>query len=58
MNHHFLFERGIDVSHESIRQWGDLFGQAYSNPLQDAVLAGRRLHRSKLNRNYSAQKSS
>jgi putative transposase len=29
-----LFERGITVSHEAIRQWCQKFGQAYANQLR------------------------
>src|SRR6516162_7960245 len=29
-----LFERGIDVTHEAIRQWCLKFGQAYANQLK------------------------
>src|SRR4029453_8513125 len=29
-----LFERGIDVTHEAIRQWCLKFGQDYANPLK------------------------
>src|SRR5437899_6489338 len=29
-----LFERGIDVTHEAIRQWGLKFGQDYANQLK------------------------
>ena len=29
-----LFERGIDVSHEAIRQWCRKFGQDYANRLR------------------------
>src|SRR5262244_450606 len=29
-----LFERGITVSHEAVRQWCRKFGQAYANPLR------------------------
>jgi hypothetical protein len=29
-----LFERGIDVSHEAIRQWYRKFGQDYANRLR------------------------
>ena len=29
-----LFERGIDVTHEAIRQWCRKFGQAYANQLK------------------------
>ena len=29
-----LFERGIDVTHEAIRQWCLKFGQDYANQLK------------------------
>jgi putative transposase len=29
-----LFARGINVSHEAIRQWCFMVGQAYANPLK------------------------
>ena len=34
-----LFARGIDVTHEAIRQWGRKFGQEYANQLRPDSLA-------------------